>query len=598
MLPYRHPELFGRSEERARAGTARVTSRSWLAIAGALLAAGALAGPAAADVRAGNTVTAFPDRDMIVVEGGYSGSVTVEVLRNGVTIGRAAGPAQDLADGISGLEVNHGPAGAARPGDCWDAVTPDVRGGDVIRVTDDRAGADEMVVGGVSLDPAGPQEALDGSIVLAAGAVQADGVTPMDLGNVIAEVRHKAANYRASGVVARNAEGAVTVTYPAPFRADRGGGTQEQQKQSIMAGDHLLTYSPVAAEVTIAELGAIGGPAPGCTAPLQADAVTSSDDAHVNLVSGDLTLSGTARAGTTAIEGSLTDSAGNPPVSFTGELSAGDGPKTWTATIPREALLTLADGPLVASAAYVTGDVRLSGATLKLGKDLVAPDAPASTPAPGVYTSAQSITLDHSDAEPGTRIHYTSNGSEPTRFSQRAAGPFIVTATQTIKALAIDPAGNPSPVASLAYRIEAPAAAAVPAPAATEPAPVPVPASAPTPTGLVASPPAPPVQAAPAGLRVSDLRVTSRRSARMIARRGLTVAFSAPAEVKKVRVRIMRGRTVIATRTVATATARGYSVRVSARELRRVTRGTYTVEATPVSGGRVTASRIGVRIGR
>jgi hypothetical protein len=347
----------------------------------------------------------------------------------------------------------------------------------------------------------------------------------------------------------------------------------------------MLVYSPVVNEVTIAELGAPAGPAPGCeAAPRQADAVTSSDDAFVNLASGDLALSGTARAGTTGVTGSLTDSDGQK-VDFTAELSAGDGPKTWTATITREELETLADGNLVASARYENLNATLDGATLTIAKDVVAPRAPSSTPVSGTYTSAQSVHLTHDDADAGTRIHYTANGSVPTAASLRASGPFWVTSTQVIKALAIDSAGNKSDVATLEYRIEAPVATAEQ-----------VQTALPTPVPTAIMQPAPQVEVAP--LKVSGLRLTSSKSARNIRRHGLTVRFNAPANARKVRVNLMRGATRIASRTMATPTGGAYTVVLSARSLKRLAAGTYRLEVTPVTDRAVSTTKLNVRIGR
>lgn len=82
--------------------------------------------------------------------------------------------------------------------------------------------------------------------------------------------------------------------------------------------------------------------------------------------------------------------------------------------------------------------------------DKVAPKLSAS-PAPGrSYDSTQRVTLRAS--EPGT-IYFTTNGGTPTTRSARYAGPITVNRSQTIRALAMDRAGNRSFVASYAYTI-------------------------------------------------------------------------------------------------------------------------------------------------
>ncbi|MFB9275628.1 chitobiase/beta-hexosaminidase C-terminal domain-containing protein [Cohnella cellulosilytica] len=62
-------------------------------------------------------------------------------------------------------------------------------------------------------------------------------------------------------------------------------------------------------------------------------------------------------------------------------------------------------------------------------------ETPAFSPAPGAYSSAQSVTL--TTATTGATIKYTTDGSTPTAASPTYTGPVNVTATTTIKAVAI-----------------------------------------------------------------------------------------------------------------------------------------------------------------
>jgi len=84
---------------------------------------------------------------------------------------------------------------------------------------------------------------------------------------------------------------------------------------------------------------------------------------------------------------------------------------------------------------------------------------PTFLPAPGAFTSAQSVTL--SDSTTGAAIYYTTNGTTPTAqstlYSPNAS--IAVSATTTIKALAIAPGYLNSPVATGTYTITLPAAA-------------------------------------------------------------------------------------------------------------------------------------------
>ncbi len=85
-----------------------------------------------------------------------------------------------------------------------------------------------------------------------------------------------------------------------------------------------------------------------------------------------------------------------------------------------------------------------------------APEAatPTFSPPPGSYTSAQTITL--ADTTPGASIYYTKNGSPPTTGSTLYSAPFVVSATQTINAMAIGGGYSQSQTAQGTYVIAAP----------------------------------------------------------------------------------------------------------------------------------------------
>ena len=76
---------------------------------------------------------------------------------------------------------------------------------------------------------------------------------------------------------------------------------------------------------------------------------------------------------------------------------------------------------------------------------------PTFTPAPGTYSSAQSVTIACSTA--GATIHYTTDGSTPTASSAVYAGAISVTTTTTVKAMAAAPGMTDSSVASSSYTI-------------------------------------------------------------------------------------------------------------------------------------------------
>lgn len=76
---------------------------------------------------------------------------------------------------------------------------------------------------------------------------------------------------------------------------------------------------------------------------------------------------------------------------------------------------------------------------------------PTFTPAAGTYTSAQSVTL--ADTTAGATIRYTRDGSTPSATSTLYSAPISVTATTTVKAIAIKSGLADSAVASATYTI-------------------------------------------------------------------------------------------------------------------------------------------------
>jgi hypothetical protein len=76
---------------------------------------------------------------------------------------------------------------------------------------------------------------------------------------------------------------------------------------------------------------------------------------------------------------------------------------------------------------------------------------PTFLPAAGTYTSAQSVTISSTDMS--AMIYYTTDGSTPTANSTLNRGPITVSASETIKAIAIAPGFVNSTIASAAYNL-------------------------------------------------------------------------------------------------------------------------------------------------
>jgi len=82
---------------------------------------------------------------------------------------------------------------------------------------------------------------------------------------------------------------------------------------------------------------------------------------------------------------------------------------------------------------------------------------PAFNPAGGTYTSAQTVTI--STTTPSATIYYTTNGSTPTTSSPVYSGPITVSATETLKAIAVASGSTASAPGSATYTISTSAAA-------------------------------------------------------------------------------------------------------------------------------------------
>jgi hypothetical protein len=458
----------------------------------ALGAAAALAGPAGAAVTLPHSINVFYHRDFVQGSGFQASDlVTVEVLRNNAVIGTAANvvptddPTTSAFDGL--VTVNH-PGGV-----CWDSFTPDLQRGDVVRTTVTNAplnsttavdttpimdievtkqafesGPGQVQIKGFAADASGNpiplgqltqrmvanKQAFDlnGRRTLRAGGGGADGTLTYD---PVGPANPKGINWTAT-------YGSTSPGVPALDAHDVAMAVGAESR-GIWLGTDPLAFSPLSgflAESTLAEVGgdkpALPGGSVGCPA-LAGNAVTSADTAHtfngrptINAanVNTALAISGVAN-GATAVSVTLTD-VNNKTITQSGTVTPATGTQSWTATFPAADLQTLADGPITAAGSYTVPGGPITGTTMSILKDLVAPGAPTASPPPDTYRIAQSVTLSSSDQS--ATMHHTADGTTPNALSPDD-NPVSVTATQTLKAVAVDPAGNPSAVSTFAYTI-------------------------------------------------------------------------------------------------------------------------------------------------
>jgi hypothetical protein len=449
-------------------GNRRKTKRL-LAVSLAVLLASALAVPASATlsgpgVRAGKNITVFHNIDFVAVFGyGPVGNVvTVEVIRDGVTLGTATGPTVDTPEGAA-LEVNHGPEGIPQDGDCFEGHTPDILPGDIIRVHDGAA-TDQVTVDNIRFTGKPFVERSTQDIVVPGVAKRANGnpipVSFLDSGEFRDTSKFRGAPDK---ILATNAHGGFEMRYHSPYNLERNEiyPTKEQRKRSLLGDGHAVGFGHVAVlpleAMLVDGVADAPGPALGCEgSPSARHAVTSLSRKMVNAgnLARNLTVAGVSHDASKVVV-KLND--GNPataPVTATATPSAAER-QTWKVTLPAgtgaaRGVADLSDGMLTASAAYTLPDGVISGANLSLRKDTVAPKAPRATPKAGTYGSSKLVTL---KSAARNKIHFTKDGSRPTMNSRVFRHPIRVRATKKIKAFAVDPSGNRSPVAIFKYII-------------------------------------------------------------------------------------------------------------------------------------------------
>ena len=565
-----------------------------MVLAGAALAAGALTAPTAAPaaVKPGRTIESFLGSNLVGLSGYPDQPIKLEVLRNGVPVGQTTKTRNEGEDII----INH-----VGDGDCFDPpATPDILPGDVLRVTVDPSDVDEATVRDVHIDFPVAVDPVAGTITVT-GHARSMPDAPIVPGADVLELRmnkaHGSPVWAASGRRDLR-EDVTTLDHPgSSFDSATGRfvhvfdvGQADAADFAANPGEVALEWSAGAAgeeltppEIFVADEG--DGGIPGC--PPLAETVMTATQPHGDFVNAanvgtDMIVSGVA-APSSQVNGVLVSVPGGEPRAAALQPAgapgtpAGDaGLQTWTATIPSSELTAIGEGAFEVTATF-QGSAPPAPQTRRLVKDVTAPPAPTVAPGAGTYSAAQTIIL--ADTEADARIHFTNNGDTPTPASLRFTAPFNVTASQTIKAIAVDAAGNASEVASFDYTI-------VPASERTADAGV-GPAAEGSPPVTALGPPS--VGGRRSGsLTVGGLVVPARVSLARLRQAGLRVVMRLSDGTEVVRIAVYRarnGRRVGAPLTLgfrAPNAVGTYRIRLRDRALlRRLRAGRYLLEVTP-----------------
>src|SRR3954447_4569090 len=438
---------------------ARRRTRGLITTAAALTAAAAFTAPAGAAVSGSHVIATLPSSAGLELTA-YPKSTLLDVslVRNNITIAHGTVMTDAVGDG----SVNGG--GAVT--DCWNDVTPDILPGDEIHVIG-TGFDDSSIVQGTSADMP-VQTAPDTVVVPGTASDPQGGQLPITGVEARITTASKALFSNGKRVLRAGTGQPFSLSYDTP-----GGTAWTATYSGLSAGDVALAMNPLESrgvftnaavnESTISQNPAAPGPSAPCTAPALRDAATSSTPSSVNIAHNgqDVVVSGVAQDAT-AVSVTLDD--GDPstgPLTESGTLTGTGSAQTWSATFPGGDVGSLSEGTLTATPTFAITAGSLGGAPLSILKDLQAPGAPAATPAPGAgpFHAPQSVSL--SVADSSAKIHWTNDGTTPDASSPVLAhgAQIPVTASQTIRAIAIDPAGNPGPVSTLVYTI-------VPAPAA------------------------------------------------------------------------------------------------------------------------------------
>jgi hypothetical protein len=227
---------------------------------------------------------------------------------------------------------------------------------------------------------------------------------------------------------------------------------------------------------------------------------------------------------------------------------------------------------------YTVGPGTVAGVERTIVKDTVAPGRPDATPGGGTFEGPQAVTLGSPD--PAATVHYSVNGSTPSAASPTAPAQLMISSSQTVNAIAVDPVGNTSGVSTYTYviapRLGSTAVQVIPA------------------AGAAAAPKQAVLPSVAQALSVSRLTLSRRISITRLRVQGLRASMNVQDGTNVVRIAIYRarngqktGRALLVTNRVPRA-AGPYRVTFRTRSLlSKLRTGSYVMET---QAGRSAAS--------
>ena len=415
-----------------------------------------------------HSIIVFPQRDFVSASGYAAGSYTVEVIRGTTTVSRSTptpavdDPGTPGFDGI--VEVNH-PGGG-----CWTGVTPDIRTGDIVRVTDAAGVPDQATTANVIASRA-IQTAAD-TVVIHGTAADAAG-NQIDPAQLEQRLVANGADFSTGAFISTATEG--TIAYDAPgstkWTATYTGLRPADVTRALRAESRILWLGRaplVGNEQTIFENGPgiTGGPStPECAAALEAGRPLSS--APNNLAFGQVALNTTSAPQTVTFRNTGTSAMDIRSVELTGANVDGAfkiTSSTCAASLPAGAScsvgLTFSPAGTAARTAglsFVTSAANEGSPTVNLTGSGFDPNVPTVTAPRHSLTAGSAVTVSGTSGAMPVTVTWTSPTGTTFKLERSTNGvDWTPAATTSAKTATVDlPMGTFGAQPSYQFRVRA-----------------------------------------------------------------------------------------------------------------------------------------------